>query len=311
LEIIDEGIPVEKIESRHIAEKLISYSLNLTETSRNYMESNPGSPQPSDYKKFPGKVDHTTCIVIRVCNINLRQLTSDLSNLVIRLRQPIEQTTEAQPDIFSGYDLIAWIKNLSDYANQAEEIPQMLHNFNLLAPVTSHDSFTNETFSTDLYYHFKVYEPIFTLADWKVMLHGSTKRTFNKGDVIIKEGSKSQKIYHITFGSCRVVKKGQYTKRSREVHAKRLQSSDQQSPKKTIQLLGRIGPPQTLGEISLLLGGCATASVIADSDEVEVLDIDKGFIDVMFVRYPDMAGRFYHYLASVLARRLSFHEATD
>jgi len=51
--------------------------------------------------------------------------------------------------------------------------------------------------------------------------------------------------------------------------------------------------------------------VIADSEEVEVLDIDKGFIDVMFVRYPDMAGRFYHYLASVLARRLIFHETTD
>jgi len=77
------------------------------------------------------------------------------------------------------------------------------------------------------------------------------------------------------------------------------------------QILGRIGPPQTLGEISLLLGGSATASVIADSDEVEVLDIEKGFIDVMFVRYPDMAGRFFHYLASVLARRLIFHETSD
>jgi len=73
--------------------------------------------------------------------------------------------------------------------------------------------------------------------------------------------------------------------------------------------LGTIAPPQTFGEVSMLIDGKASSSVIANTDEVEVIVLDKNFINIMFVRYPDMAGRFYHYLASVLARRLSFHES--
>jgi len=30
------------------------------------MEKNPNTPQPSDYEKFPGKMDHTTCISFNV-----------------------------------------------------------------------------------------------------------------------------------------------------------------------------------------------------------------------------------------------------
>jgi len=83
----------------------------------------------------------------------------------------------------------------------------------------------------------------------------------------------------------------------------------QQNEKITQYVLGTVGPPQTLGELSVLMGSKASASVIADSDEVEVLVLEKSFMNIMFVRYPDMVGRFYHYLASIMARRLSFHEA--
>jgi len=85
----------------------------------------------------------------------------------------------------------------------------------------------------------------------------------------------------------------------------------QQNEKVTqyVQVLGTIGPPQTLGELSVLTGNKASASVIADSEEVEVLVLETSFMNIMFVRYPDMVGRFYHYLASIMARRLSFHEA--
>jgi len=254
-------------------------------------------------------VDHTTCIVIRVGKTNFRQLQSDLSNLVIRIRTPTEDTPRTQQGTFSGSDLIEWIRSVPEYAQQADVLPQTLLNFDLITPI-SQDSYIYQTFSSDFLYQFKVYLPIFTLSDWKVILQGATRRSFNKGDIIIEEGSKSQKIYHITFGTCRIEKKAPYSKK-REAYAKKLQSVEVKPKKGLPQILGRIGPPQTLGEISLLLGGSATASVIADSEEVEVLDVEKGFIDVMFVRYPDMAGKFYHYLASVLARRLIFHESSD
>jgi len=53
------------------------------------------------------------------------------------------------------------------------------------------------------------------------------------------------------------------------------------------------------GEMSFLEGGAATASVIADEDAVDMYIIEGYFINIVFVKYPDLAGRFYCYIASV------------
>ncbi|KAL6043570.1 PPM-type phosphatase domain-containing protein [Balamuthia mandrillaris] len=45
---------------------LVAYCQEHTLVSRDFMEQNPGLPLPKDYKTYPGKLDHTTCVCIRV-----------------------------------------------------------------------------------------------------------------------------------------------------------------------------------------------------------------------------------------------------
>ena len=50
----------------NLVTKLISHCQETTKTSSEWMENNPGQILPNDYSKFPGKMDHTTCVAFRV-----------------------------------------------------------------------------------------------------------------------------------------------------------------------------------------------------------------------------------------------------
>jgi len=51
------------------------------------------------------------------------------------------------------------------------------------------------------------------------------------------------------------------------------------------------------------LNGTSPVQIIAN-DRCEALLIEADYLKCMFVRYPDMAGRFYQFLAAVLSRRV-------
>eukprot|EP01124_Arcella_intermedia_P002081 TRINITY_DN11142_c0_g1_i1.p1 TRINITY_DN11142_c0_g1~~TRINITY_DN11142_c0_g1_i1.p1 ORF type:complete len:1417 (-),score=314.61 TRINITY_DN11142_c0_g1_i1:21-4271(-) len=292
----ESGVPLKDITPQHIAQKLITYSQDTTKNIRDFMEQNPNNAQPPDSKNYPGKVDHATCVVMKVGKTNFRQHEADLRDLVVRLRHPTYGLTKevegTQKEVFKGRDLVRWIGKDPGYSEIPLDFGQALLNLNYICPVTSNDSFIFETFDSNQLYQFKVSVPIMTHQDWKIILQGTTRRTYRKGDIIIQEGTDQQQIYQITFGTCHIEKK----------------VIDKNNKVKVLHL-GTIGAPQTMGEVSILHGSKASASVIAASNEVEVMILDRHFIKIMFVRYPYMAGRFYHYLASVLARRLSFHES--
>jgi len=40
--------------------------MDLTSASREYMEQNPFLALSHDYQKYPGKMDHTTCVALKV-----------------------------------------------------------------------------------------------------------------------------------------------------------------------------------------------------------------------------------------------------
>lgn len=63
-----------KDEPSAIVDRLISYSLNVTEHSRQWMQSHPGEKQPEAGREFPGKMDHTTCIAYRVNKVGEEEL---------------------------------------------------------------------------------------------------------------------------------------------------------------------------------------------------------------------------------------------
>ena len=50
----------------NIVNKLMEYVINTTESSRKWMETNQGKRLPCNYKLYPGKMDHTTCLVFGV-----------------------------------------------------------------------------------------------------------------------------------------------------------------------------------------------------------------------------------------------------
>lgn len=52
-------------------------------------------------------------------------------------------------------------------------------------------------------------------------------------------------------------------------------------------------------------------SVIADSDHVTVLQIDRTYLEVVFVRHPDIASRFYQYIGTtVFTNPISLHHVS-
>ena len=49
-----------------VLKRIIDHCSSRTYESRKWMETNRGKKLPSDYSKYPGKMDHTTCVVFRV-----------------------------------------------------------------------------------------------------------------------------------------------------------------------------------------------------------------------------------------------------
>jgi len=45
-----------------ITKRLVRHCLEMTKNSREWMEQNPQGILESNYQKFPGKLDHTTCV---------------------------------------------------------------------------------------------------------------------------------------------------------------------------------------------------------------------------------------------------------
>jgi len=125
-----------------------------------------------------------------------------------------------------------------------------------------------------------------TSSDWDLILRGAKRVTFKKNDVIISEGSDFQRIFQVVRGSCRIEKTLLCSSQSR------------------LSVVGTLGSSEILGEISFFQKSGATASVIADTDEVELCIIEGYYVKRLMQMRSELAGRFLHYVCSVIQRRL-------
>jgi hypothetical protein len=50
----------------NIVQRVIKHSTSVTKKTRDWMQANPTKREPTDTKAFPGKMDHTTCLCVRV-----------------------------------------------------------------------------------------------------------------------------------------------------------------------------------------------------------------------------------------------------
>jgi len=64
---------------------------------------------------------------------------------------------------------------------------------------------------------------------------------------------------------------------------------------------------QTFGEISLILGHGATATIVAD-EPTEIYEIGGDYLRRLFNADPALAGRFFKYLGTSLEQRLRVRE---
>lgn len=55
-----------KLTAKQCVNVLIQHALNVTQITREWVFSNPQAKLPTNYRKYPGKLDHTSCVVFEV-----------------------------------------------------------------------------------------------------------------------------------------------------------------------------------------------------------------------------------------------------
>jgi CRP/FNR family transcriptional regulator, cyclic AMP receptor protein len=117
-----------------------------------------------------------------------------------------------------------------------------------------------------------------TANDWALIADKATRVGFKAGDTIIPRAKRSDGLYLIIKGAAWVQIPAQATAPT-------------------------IGPGEVCGEISFLDEQPATLNVVA-KDAVEAYYLDRATLQSLFELFPHLGSRFYHSLASSLARRL-------
>ena len=104
-------------------------------------------------------------------------------------------------------------------------------------------------------------------------------RTFEAGDVLMRQGEEADAMYVILSGRVRVDR----------------DATGQPAP----AVLAELGPNDVVGEIGVLDGGARTATVTA-LEQTRTLELHRTLLSVVLLQYPDVAGE----LLRTLSRRL-------
>eukprot|EP01122_Echinamoeba_exundans_P012030 TRINITY_DN494_c0_g2_i1.p1 TRINITY_DN494_c0_g2~~TRINITY_DN494_c0_g2_i1.p1 ORF type:complete len:820 (-),score=147.31 TRINITY_DN494_c0_g2_i1:472-2931(-) len=123
--------------------------------------------------------------------------------------------------------------------------------------------------------------------DWNLLLQGDGALVrYNAGDVVVKMGQEYACMYQLASGSCRIEQE--------ERKGSKVVGTD---------VLGWLKPGEIFGDISFLIGGSATASVIAE-EETSIYVLDTVFLSILFHSDPLLAARLYFYLSEQIGHRL-------
>lgn len=85
-QLIQPVFPEAEVTCTGIVSRVVDYCQEKTTASRVFMETNPSLELPEDYARFPGKMDHTTCVCLKISNkseglISSSSSSSSLSSL--------------------------------------------------------------------------------------------------------------------------------------------------------------------------------------------------------------------------------------
>jgi CRP-like cAMP-binding protein len=113
-----------------------------------------------------------------------------------------------------------------------------------------------------------------TESDIRLLLTGAVVKNYKKGDIILAQGDANKRLYRIKSGTIILQK---------EVGGKQT-------------IIARMGADATFGEMSVLDKQIISATVIADSDKVELYVMEvNGVYDLFKSRYALATSIYVHY----------------
>eukprot|EP01130_Rhizamoeba_saxonica_P018218 TRINITY_DN9045_c0_g1_i1.p1 TRINITY_DN9045_c0_g1~~TRINITY_DN9045_c0_g1_i1.p1 ORF type:complete len:1308 (+),score=321.61 TRINITY_DN9045_c0_g1_i1:4304-8227(+) len=312
-----------------MVDRIIEYCLETTRNTREFMENNPNLGQPKDYKEYPGKMDHTTCVIAKACTTSLKDKKSQVENKVLGLKNPVAGINNGDP--IPGEIILDWLHKNYDGEEQNENVKeegvlntaQDILNFNLLRTAIPNDSpYWDTEFNSTSLYQFRSFDSQLSESDWELIILASIKKTYQAGDIILSQCSKVNGIYNILSGTCKLEKRVRSKPpKSRDsllkvVHAPRRRTlSESPSPSQiwddydpgqySTTEIAIITTPESFGVSSFLTEEPQEVTVIAESEFVELLYIEKFAMEILFSKWPSLGGRFYHFVSYGIARRLS------
>jgi len=138
-----------------------------------------------------------------------------------------------------------------------------------------------------------------SIHDWKVLCTGAQMITLRKDAYVIKEGDYNTALYRIKSGSVRIEKRAQQNGTECSVLLTKLEKNKVFGEMSFVEDDWKPGTKEEEG-----LGGNVSASVIVDSDTIELYKIERLFIFSLFIADRDLFARFYQIIASMLADRI-------
>eukprot|EP01104_Vermistella_antarctica_P015048 TRINITY_DN4860_c0_g1_i2.p1 TRINITY_DN4860_c0_g1~~TRINITY_DN4860_c0_g1_i2.p1 ORF type:complete len:1810 (-),score=454.74 TRINITY_DN4860_c0_g1_i2:90-5519(-) len=127
-----------------------------------------------------------------------------------------------------------------------------------------------------------LYNDVQTLSrrDWNLLLTGAKKRRYSPGTMVVVEATIAPCLFHVREGNARVTQCG--------------------------ELVATLGPDELFGEMSVMdKYGVSLYSVVAGSQGVTVHIIELSFVAKLFAAEPELALRFFRYMATRMAHRYS------
>eukprot|EP00300_Choanocystis_sp_HF-7_P000127 c10108_g1_i1.p1 GENE.c10108_g1_i1~~c10108_g1_i1.p1 ORF type:complete len:1156 (+),score=342.36 c10108_g1_i1:146-3613(+) len=122
-----------------------------------------------------------------------------------------------------------------------------------------------------------------TEQDWELFKHIARPRHFKQDQIVFEENKIVTELYQIARGQCRIEKT---------------------LPDGNVVVLRTCVENDIIGEISFIEGTTTSATVIAASEDVEVYVMSRSLIEEALIKNPGLPGRFYKFLATLLADRL-------
>ena len=119
---------------------------------------------------------------------------------------------------------------------------------------------------------------------WGQLLSAAEHTRLARGDVVLAEGSESRSLYTLVTGALLVEEAVEGLTRA--------------------VVVGRLHPGDLFGEHTLLLGGVAGASVVADSDDALVLRLSSERLTTLFSEDPSLCAKLFCLLSCEQASRL-------